>query len=84
MPASLDLEKLYDAHAPALHGFLLNLTRNEAEAKDVLQSLFCKLAAKPRILDRVGNANALLHRMAYNLFIDTKRRDPTAEAPAAP
>ena len=32
----LDLERIYDDHAQALFGFLLNLTRKEADTRDVL------------------------------------------------
>ena len=30
-------DRLYDAHAPALHAFLLNLTRHEEDTRDLLQ-----------------------------------------------
>ncbi len=47
MPPLPDLERLYDDHAQALFAFLLNLTRNEADTRDVLQDLFIKLARQP-------------------------------------
>ncbi|MDB6032721.1 MAG: polymerase, sigma-24 subunit, subfamily, partial [Verrucomicrobiales bacterium] len=47
MTSPTHLEALYDEHAPALFGFLLNLTRNEADTRDLMQELFCKLASRP-------------------------------------
>ena len=47
MPASIDLERLYDEHAQALFAFLFNLTRHEADTRDVLQHAVLKLAARP-------------------------------------
>ena len=40
MPAGLDIERLYDEHAQPLHAFLLNLTRDEADTRDLLQEIF--------------------------------------------
>jgi DNA-directed RNA polymerase specialized sigma24 family protein len=42
-----DLEQLCDQHAQALFGFLLNLTRCDSDTRDLLQDLFCKVAANP-------------------------------------
>ena len=50
MPATIDLERLYDGHAQALFEFLLNFTRNEADTRDLLQELFVKLAGGPSCL----------------------------------
>lgn len=77
MPSPTQLEKLYDEHAPALFGFLLNLTRNEADTRDVLQDLFCKLAAKPEQLQDVKEMRSYLARLAHNLAIDLMRRTAT-------
>jgi RNA polymerase sigma-70 factor, ECF subfamily len=69
-----DLEHLYDEHAQSLFGFVLNLTRNEADTADILQEIFCRLAQKPRILRGVGNVRAFLLQMAYRMVIDASRR----------
>ena len=53
MPAPFQLERLYDEHAQALFAFLLNLTRNETDTRDILQDLFIKLARNPDLLDAV-------------------------------
>jgi RNA polymerase sigma-70 factor, ECF subfamily len=79
MPASLDLERLYDAHAQALFAFLLNFTRHEADTRDLLQELFIKLARNPGQLNGVRQERAFLIRLAHNLAIDALRRRSTRE-----
>ncbi len=44
------LAEIYDGHASALFAFLLNLTRQEADARDVLQEVFAKLAMTEALL----------------------------------
>ncbi len=69
-----DLHQLYDEHAASIFGFALNLTRNEADARDVLQELFFKLASRPEQLAAVRQPRAWLLRLAHNLAIDALRR----------
>ena len=75
----LDLERLYDAHAQGIFAFLLNLTRNEADTRDVLQEIFVKLAARPDLLRDVRDERGFLLRLAHNLAIDLMRRRGTRE-----
>ncbi|MBI3879111.1 MAG: sigma-70 family RNA polymerase sigma factor [Verrucomicrobia bacterium] len=79
MPAMPDLERLYDEHAPALFGFVLNLTRDDADARDILQECFQKIAAHPRRLDGVRDERAFLLRLAHNATIDLIRRRDSRE-----
>ena len=74
MPTEADLERLYDAHAQALFSFLLNLTRNDADTRDVLQEIFVKLARETRLLEGVRHERAFLIRLAHNAAIDLIRR----------
>src|SRR5437764_15319378 len=74
MPASIDLERLYDEHAQALFAFLLNLTRNEADTRDLLQELFVQLVQKPRLMESVRDERAFLLRLVHNAAIDLMRR----------
>jgi RNA polymerase sigma-70 factor (ECF subfamily) len=74
MPSAANLERLYDEHAQALFAFALNLLRNEADARDVLQELFIKLARNPRLLQGVKDPRGFLLRLAHNLAIDLMRR----------
>jgi len=74
-----DLERLYDEHAPTVFAFLLACTRHEADARDVLQEAFVKLARLPGGLDGVRDERAFLLRLANNLAIDLFRRRGTRE-----
>src|SRR5882672_718049 len=79
MAAPFDLERLYDHHAQALFAFLLSLTRNEADTRDLLQELFIKLARSPALLEGVREPRAFLLRLSHNLAIDLIRRRGTRE-----
>jgi RNA polymerase sigma-70 factor (ECF subfamily) len=69
-----DLERLHDEHAQALFAFLLNLTRDETETRDLLQEIFAKLARQPRLLATARDERAFLLRLAHNAAIDRIRR----------
>ncbi len=79
MAARNDLETVYDEHAQALFAFLLNLTRNEADTRDLLQEVFVKVAQRPALLDNVLEPRAFLLRLAHNLAVDLMRRRATRE-----
>ncbi len=70
-----DLEDLYLEHASALYAFLLNLTRNEAETKDLIQEVFCLLASRPGLLAGVEKPRAWMMQAAWRRWIDRRRRD---------
>jgi RNA polymerase sigma-70 factor (ECF subfamily) len=74
-----DMQRLYDHHAPALFAFLLNLLRNEADTRDVLQELFVKVARRPGLMAEARDERALLLRLAHNAAIDLIRRRGTRE-----
>jgi len=77
MPDQPDLEGLYDNHAQALYGFLLNLTRHEANTRDLLQEIFIKLARRPSLMDNVRSPRSFLLRLAHHAVIDQFRRETT-------
>ena len=52
------LERLYDEHASALYAFAVDLTRHEADAADILQEIFCRLAGKPALFAGVRDERA--------------------------
>jgi RNA polymerase sigma-70 factor (ECF subfamily) len=79
MPGGNDIERLYDEHAQPLFAFLLNLTRNEADTRDLLQELFVRLAREPELLAGVREERAFLIRLAHNAAIDLMRRRGTRE-----
>lgn len=79
MPADIDLERLYDEHAQALFAFLVNLTHNESDTRDLLQEIFVKAVRQPDLLAGVRDERAFLIRLAHNLAIDLLRRRGTRE-----
>lgn len=79
MPDELDLEELYDDHAQALYALALELTRSDADTKDILQEIFTKLARQPGILKGVRKVRAYLLRLAHNAAIDLMRRRGTRD-----
>ena len=79
MPAAIDLERLYDDHAQALFAFLLSLTRNEEDTRDLLQDLFVKLSRQPKLIENARDRRAYLLRLAHNGAIDLFRRRAVRE-----
>ena len=79
MPARPDIARLYDEHAQPLFAFLLNLTRDEADTRDLLQEMFVKLARDVDLLKGVREERAFLIRLAHNAAIDLMRRRGTRE-----
>ncbi len=79
MESAETIERLYDAHASVLFSFLLSMTRNEADSRDLLQEVFMKLARRPDLLAGVGDERAFLLRLAHNLAIDLIRRRGTRD-----
>jgi RNA polymerase sigma-70 factor (ECF subfamily) len=69
-----ELEQLYESHGQALFAFVLNLTRDESDARDIIQELFRRLAARSDPLQGIRHERAYLLRLAHNLTIDLIRR----------
>jgi RNA polymerase sigma-70 factor (ECF subfamily) len=67
-----ELERIYDAHASGLFHYLSAFTKNETDARDLLQELFIKLAAGAA--KDAQSEKAFLYRLAHNLAIDWLRR----------
>ena len=59
---------------PALFAFLMNLTRDEADTRDLLQEVFVKLARRPDLLETARDPRAFLIHLAHNAAIDLIRR----------
>ena len=74
---------IYDAHGAALAAFALDLTRCEADARDVVQEIFCRLAREPSLLDKARNPRAFLLTMAYRMVVDLHRRQAVRERHAS-
>lgn len=75
----VDIEALYDEQGSALFAFVLNLTRSEADTKDILQEIFCRVAREPALLRGVKSPGAFLMKMGYRMVIDQHRRRSVRE-----
>jgi RNA polymerase sigma-70 factor, ECF subfamily len=74
MPPPVDIAALYDAHSGSVFAFALNLTRSEADARDILQEVFVRLARQPESFQTVRDPRGFLLRSAHNLAVDSARR----------
>ncbi len=68
-----ELERLYDAHAGGLFRYLMTFTREEADARDLLQELFIRVARSGPPAE-ARSEKAWLWRTAHNLAVDWLRR----------
>ena len=72
------LEQLFNEHGPALRAFLAGRTRNEAEAEDLLQEVFVRLARiedlTERLVEQRGNVRSFVFSTANRLAVDLERR----------
>lgn len=73
-PDALNL--IYDSMGSQLYGHVLGLVGSEADAEDIIQDLFVRLAHKRRNLLNAGNLEAYIFAMARNLARDLIRRRP--------
>jgi RNA polymerase sigma-70 factor (ECF subfamily) len=74
MTGTPDLAALYDAHAGPVYAFALNITRSEADARDVLQEVFIRLARQPEAAASLRDPRAFLLRLAHHQVVDSARR----------
>jgi RNA polymerase sigma-70 factor, ECF subfamily len=68
-----ELERLYDAHASGLFHYLVTFTKTEADARDLLQEIFIKLA-RSKSDEVFQSEKAFIYRLAHNFAIDWLRR----------
>lgn len=70
-----ELERLYDAHASGLFRYFAAIVKCEADARDLLQELFIKLAREKAVL--ADCEKAWIYRLGHNLAVDWLRRRKT-------
>ena len=76
------LAELYDRHATALFAHAVALTRSPADAEDLVQGVFVKVAGMGARLFGIRSAGAYLHGMLRAAFLDGERhRGVAAEEP---
>ena len=73
------LQLAYDEHADSVFAYALQLTRNEADACDVTQSVFLKLCSQPESCAGVEDPRSFLLRMTRNRVIDLFRQRDSAK-----
>lgn len=71
--------ELYDRHAASLYRHATALTRNVADAEDLVHAVFVKLATTGAELLGVRAPASYLHRMLHTTWIDGRRRKTTGE-----
>ena len=73
------LGQLYDRHSTSLFHHALALTRRRAEAEDLVQAVFVKLATTGAELLGVRSPASYLHRMLKTTWVDSQRRRVVGE-----
>jgi RNA polymerase sigma-70 factor (ECF subfamily) len=73
------LGELYDRHASSLFHHACALTRHRAEAEDLVQAVFVKLASTGAELLGVRTPANYLHRMVKTTWLDGQRRTVVGE-----
>jgi RNA polymerase sigma-70 factor (ECF subfamily) len=85
------LERLYSAHSDAVYRAAFRVTGHSADAEDVLQTVFLRLARRPEGTVEEAGAGGYLHRSAVNAALDVLRSrqragwvplDPAPDSPA--
>lgn len=72
-----EVARIYDTYAQGIYRFLLSLVREEADARDLLQDVFVRIARSEGFLTGVTSEKAFLFRVARNIAIDHSRRIAT-------
>jgi RNA polymerase sigma-70 factor (ECF subfamily) len=73
------LGQLYDRHAASLFRHAMALTRDRADAEDLVHAVFVRLAATGAPLLGVRQPASYLHRTLHTTWLDTRRRVITGE-----
>ena len=81
-----EFRQLFERHRDAVHRFLFRLTRNAADADDLLQETFLTAWRKQSQYDGRGSAEGWLRKTAFRLYLNqrtkSRRRQGLADAHA--
>ena len=75
------LATLYDLHADRLFGHAFAITRNRADAQDLVQSTVVRLAALGPAVGHIRHPGRYLHRAVRTASIDLARRRALRDEP---
>jgi RNA polymerase sigma-70 factor, ECF subfamily len=73
-PVKPDFQEIYQRYSAAVYRTALRVTGNDADAEDVMQTVFMKLWNQPELLDGQQYPESYLRRAATNASIDLLRR----------
>lgn len=86
-----EFRSMFDAHHRAVHRMLFRLTRNAADADDLLQETFLAVWRKRAQFEGRGSAEGWIKRAAFRLYLNERekrvrrtRLDGAQPRPAAP
>lgn len=73
------LELIYDGIGKKLYGYILSIVRTAAQAEDVMQNVFVRVAEKRGKIAKAENMTAYIFAMARNEAMEYLRRLPKRE-----
>lgn len=68
-------QTIFNKYYPRLFSYINTYTKNESSTKDILQETFIKLWNNRENIDVDSSISAYLYKIAYNIFIDTYRKN---------
>jgi len=72
-------EKLFTDWFGGLHAYALSLLKNDAEAEEVVQAVFCRLWERRTSLPEMSSPKAYLYGCVYHACVDHLRRRKTEQ-----
>lgn len=77
MMSRRELERIYETHGPSAYALFCQFTRNETDARDLLQDWLVKIGRGLDRLPKVDNERAYLLKIAHRQALDWNRRKKT-------
>lgn len=67
-------QRVFDMYYTRLFSYVSSYTKNESNAKDIVQEAFIKLWNNRKKIEADSSVLAFLHKIAYNIFVDSYRK----------